>query len=892
MERGIRQRSKFASSASYPRTQYLFDDKDSKKYYHHLLSEKTSLVILFYFGTLFMIVIQTDNYLPKPKTVTETVHADRLTERFSEQRARNYLNELSSIGPKPTGSYENEVLAFDYLLRQLQHLQATSGKVNRMRVDVQKPNGSFSLSFFDGLTSCYKNIKNIVVKVSPDSPVGGNKSLLINCHYDSVPTSPGASDDGVSCAIMLELLVIFTQHQKPLPHPLIFLFNGAEENLLQGSHGFITQHPWAKDITAFINLEASGAGGRELLFQSDNKNPWLLQAYASGAKYPHGDLIAHEVFQSGMIAADTDFRIFRDYGKIPGLDFAFVKNGYVYHTKHDTPDFVNPGSIQRTGENLLGLIENALNSPYLGHPEKFKSGKLVYFDFLGLFFVNYPASIGAILNRIIVVLPLIQIFMRIRFASGPKSSPIHELKRLLTALAISIGALFVSCFVCFNIAFFLGCIGGAMSWYSKPYWIFGLYVCPSIASMIAVHWYFVIRRRKDGGDDWLAEEVNFEAARLFWIMLMCIIMGCNFHSVYTNACFLFFPTVLRLLGDSWVKSPEKDSNKRVVINLIMQFFPLLLALSDVWLVYEIFIPIMGRTGAANQPEYFIGIITGFFTFCSFSYIITLIQLVREIHKTLITLVVITIVTLGIICLTPLGFPYSDNPKSPSLQRFFIMHIERTFHNKAGEITANDWGFWIVPLDFNGPESLYPHISELKNAELMDCSKELYCGMPYYFPVVTKLSKTYYLKSVKPKIHTHKKFQLISYKAMDNNIRRLIFRATGPSHMGIVLCPYQRISIVKWSFGDDKPFAGPKWQGRPTYFIFYSYGENSPPWEFWVDFSVPPDYPKQSAVVDVAFASHFLHGHDSVTAPFKEFLDKMPSWVHITPWTSTYDSYIF
>lgn len=255
--------------------------------------------------------------------------------QFHALRARTHMEDLVALGIRHVGSEANEVHAKNLIVSKIESIKAMASDKVDIEISVQHPSGTFYVDFLGGLNHIYQNVTNVVVRLSRKAPDTRQHAFLVNAHYDSAIGSYSASDDAVSCGTMLEALRALSSEPDPLlaDNALIFLFNGAEETLLQASHGFITQHPWAKSIRAFLNLEAAGAGGKEIVFQTGPDHPWLAKLYSESVPHPHASVMAQEVFQSGVIPSDTDFRIFRDFGHIPGIDTAYFINGYVYHTE-------------------------------------------------------------------------------------------------------------------------------------------------------------------------------------------------------------------------------------------------------------------------------------------------------------------------------------------------------------------------------------------------------------------------------------------------------------------------------------------------------------------------------------------------------------------------------
>ena len=124
---------------------------------------------------------------------------------------------------------------------------------------------SSNVTYVESDRAIYFEGTNVLLKIdgtdsstasSEDAPNG----VLFSCHYDSVSTAPGATDDGMGVATLLELAeYLATPERRPRRTAVIF-FNNGEEDYLNGAHA-LYEHPWSNLTSAFINLEGAASGG-------------------------------------------------------------------------------------------------------------------------------------------------------------------------------------------------------------------------------------------------------------------------------------------------------------------------------------------------------------------------------------------------------------------------------------------------------------------------------------------------------------------------------------------------------------------------------------------------------------------------------------------------------
>uniref|UniRef100_A0A673YA56 Endoplasmic reticulum metallopeptidase 1 n=1 Tax=Salmo trutta TaxID=8032 RepID=A0A673YA56_SALTR len=794
-----------------------------------------------------------------------------------------HLERITSVGPRPTGSPENEVLTVNFLLEQIEHIKADSASgPNSVTVDVQRPTGSFSIDFLGGFTSYYDRVSNIAVRLEPKA--GAQHLMLANCHFDSVANSPGASDDAVSCAVMLEVLHSLANLSTPLRHGVVFLFNGAEENVLQASHGFITQHPWAKQVRAFINLEAAGVGGKEVVFQTGPENPWLVQAYVHAAKHPFASVVGQEVFQSGVIPSDTDFRIYRDFGNIPGIDLAFIENGFLYHTKYDTSDRILTDSIQRAGDNILAVLKHLVMSEELADSSEYRHGNMVFFDLLGMVVVAYPARVGTIINYMTAMATFLYLFKKAGWVCCVLYVPFSQfpggryMKELAYATAVVILSWLVTLLTVLIIALVVSLTGRSMFWYNDFYTCIFMYGSAATGTMVLIH---TLAKNLYYGVSCVGE-LYFDVSLLLWCGALVYLTANGLCSAYVPMLMVAFPLTTKLLLAREFKLRGASIKYSVLYQLGLAL-PYVHFMFLIWVVFEIFTPILGRSGTEIPPDVVLATLVTLTTLFLSSFFLHFIYLARSTKWLLAGLgTVFTVFLVLVLC--GMFFPYTADPSGPRPKRVFLQHTTRTFHGLDGQVKSRDSGLWINSFDYTGMQHITPIIPEINDTIRTSCQEDRpFCGYPWFLPVKFLVKKNWYLPAPEVFPKSPIEFQVLSKEQTKWGTVKITFEVKGPSHMSLYLRPHQGASLSSWSFGDGVP----QYHLAGEYFIFYSHGLDAPAWNFWFEIQDPSG---PEGMISVAISSHYFFGEDQRTVQLEDMLQRFPKWAFPSSWVSTYHMY--
>lgn len=310
-------------------------------------------------------VIATTSALPpQPKS------ADVAETTFSASRAMDDLAVIAAR-PHPIGSAAQQQVR-DYLVGQ--------GNKLGLSTEVQ--------------TDQVSGARNVVVRV-PGSGDSGH-DVLITAHYYSAPLAPGAGDNGVSVAALVETMRVLAA-QPPLKDDLVFLFTDGEENRQTGIAAFIRDNPAAKRIkVAFVFDASPDSSGTELRTTTPG-DAWLVAELA--------DVSLPNFTDSALNTSDrerigNDFAAFAPAG-IVAAEF-LTEGGVVrYHNAGDTVAAIEPGVVQDHGDTMVALAQHFGDLDLVR--ARTADHDLVFFTAPVLGLVTYPTWVARTLAAVAAV---------------------------------------------------------------------------------------------------------------------------------------------------------------------------------------------------------------------------------------------------------------------------------------------------------------------------------------------------------------------------------------------------------------------------------------------------------------------------------------------------------
>ena len=311
--------------------------------------------------------------------VPDVVPSSAPAAMFSAERAMQHVSDLTSRR-SPSALIRNQI-ARDYLLQELRFIgvepvvQTTTGVGTRYAV--------------------VGAVTNVLARLPGMQP--GGPAVLLMAHYDAVPASPGAGDDGSGTAVLLEALRALRSGPR-LRHDVIALFTDQEETGLLGAAAFAREHPWARDVAVVLNFEARGTFGPSLMFET---GPGNLDAVRMLRRVPGVRATSLSAAVYRQLPNDTDLSELMMLG-LPAMNFAFIGGVERYHSAEDDVMHLDPRSVQGHGNQAVALARGFANAD-LPRP---RTGDGIFFDFPLVGLVVYPEWLGAVFAALALVLAI------------------------------------------------------------------------------------------------------------------------------------------------------------------------------------------------------------------------------------------------------------------------------------------------------------------------------------------------------------------------------------------------------------------------------------------------------------------------------------------------------
>ncbi len=345
------------------------------------------------------------------------VDANAPATEFSGARAIEHL-EVIAAAPHPIGTLAHAEVR-DYIVNQ----------IAAMGLEPEVQNDTVVTELYGQPVAA--KVSNVLTRI----PGKNSKSaVLLMAHYDSVPNSPGASDNGAGVAVLLETLRALRAGPL-LRNDVIFLFTDGEEIGLIGATAFQENHPWRSDVSLIINFEARGAGGPSIMFETSAGNSNLIEQFASFASRPVASSYSYDIYR--FLPNDTDFSVFKQSAK-NGLNFAFIDDLAAYHSRLDSIDRMDPRSLQHHGAYALDLSRGFGEIDF----ETIESGANgIYFNLPGLGLIAY--STGWALPLVAVLIVMTGVLFYLGFSRGRFSPGRVFLGLIAGPVAIGLAALTV-----------------------------------------------------------------------------------------------------------------------------------------------------------------------------------------------------------------------------------------------------------------------------------------------------------------------------------------------------------------------------------------------------------------------------------------------------------------